>query len=83
MPSAYLMKTGVWHKRLYISNHPAPRPAAANVPSAPHRRNLHDVFRIEIDQLEPILRDIGRRENVVLVELGDERLLQIAFADSR
>ena len=47
-----------------------------------HRRNFHDVFRIEIDQLEPIFSHIGRRKNIVLRELGDERKLQIAFADS-
>ena len=46
------------------------------------RRDFHHVFRIVIDELEPILRHIGRRENIVLRELGDERQLQIAFADA-
>ena len=47
-----------------------------------HGRNLDDVFRIVIDQLEPVFGDVGRRENVVLQILGVERQLQIRFAES-
>ena len=46
------------------------------------RRNLDHVFGIVVDQLEPVFGDIGRRENIVLGELGLERELQIVFADS-
>src|ERR1044071_4151756 len=48
----------------------------------PHRRKFHHVLRIVIDQLEPVFRHIRRRENIVLHEFGDERKLQIVFADS-
>src|SRR5947207_1783358 len=42
-----------------------------HLPIPPDRGNLHHVLRIEVDQLEPVFGDIGRREDVVLVELGD------------
>ena len=47
-----------------------------------HGRDLDDVFGIVIDQLEPIFGHVGRREDVVLGELGDERKLKIVFADA-
>ena len=46
-----------------------------------HGRNFDDVFRIVIDQLEPIFGDVGGRENIVFGEFGDKGELQIGFAD--
>src|SRR2546423_1190760 len=63
-----------------LNHHAANWPSLLSIP--PHRRNLDHVLRIEIDQLEPIFRDVGWRENIVLVELRHECLLQIALADS-
>ena len=46
------------------------------------RRNLDHVFRIVIDQLEPILGDVRGRENIVLRLLRVEGELQIRFTKS-
>src|SRR6185312_15251367 len=45
------------------------------------RRDLNNVFGIVVDKLEPILRDVRRRKDVVLSELGDEGELEIVFAN--
>ena len=41
-----------------------------------------DVLWIVIDQLEPVLGDVGSRENIVLDVLGVKGQLQIRFPNS-
>src|SRR3954462_9573965 len=43
--------------------------------------DLHHVFGVVVDELQPIFRDIAWRENVVFQVLGFERTAQIRLAD--
>src|SRR5260370_8232348 len=57
-------------------------PARSRIRKRFHRRDLDHVFRIVVDQLEPVFGNIGGWKNVVLDVFSVECELQIRLTDS-